>query len=86
MADWIKNQLMRFRVQETEQTTVRDTIIETVFKYSGVKVELGSVLWRGRAVYLKVKPMEKSEILMKQKIILQKLEEILGRKAPQRLL
>jgi len=86
MTGWVKNQLTRFRVQETEQTAVRDTIIDTVFKYSGVKVALGTVIWRGRAVYLKVKPVEKSEILMKQKLILQKLEELLGRRAPQKLL
>ena len=86
MTGWVKNQLTRFRVQETEQTAVRDTIIDTVFKYSGVKVGLGAVLWRGRAIYLKVKPTEKSEILLKQKLILQKLTEKLGRKSPRQLL
>lgn len=86
MADWVKNQLTRFQAQEAEQVSVRDAIIGAVFKYSGVKVEPGAVLWRGRAVFLKVKPLEKSEILMKQKLILQKLEESWGRKAPDRLL
>jgi len=86
MTGWVKNQLERFRAQESEQVSVRDTIIETIFKYAGVKVPPGAVLWRGRAVYLKVKPMEKSEILLKQKLILRQMEEVLGRRAPQQLL
>ena len=86
MADWLKNKLTRFQTLETEQLATREIILDTIFKYTGVRVPPGALSWRGRAVCLKVKPLEKSEIILKQKLIFQDWRKYLGKKAPDRII
>ena len=86
MADWLKNQLTHFQNLETEQVVTLDIILETIFKYAGIRVPPEAISRRGRAIYLKVKPIEKNEIILKQKLILRGWRESLGKKAPDRII
>ena len=69
-----------------EQLVVSELIMDIIFKYSGVKLAQKDFVYHGRALYFKIKPIAKSEILLKQKRILKDLQEHLGIGAPKRLL
>jgi len=58
---------------------------ETVFKRTGIKLGADEWRWRDRAVFLKVSPLKKTEIILKSREILAELEGQLGRSAPLRL-
>lgn len=86
MADSLKNQLARFQALADERAAAREILIDAIFKYSGVEVAASALTQHGRALYLRVKPMERIEILLKQKHILRELRDRLGRKAPDKLI
>lgn len=86
MAGWLKNQFGRAGSLIIKHQDDFRILTEVIFKYSGVRVGFEDLVWRGRTVYLKVKPLAKSEILIKQKFILREWQDLLGRRAPRRLI
>ena len=74
-----------FKQLERQQERRGEVITETVFKYSGVKLAAGDWSERGGTLYFKVNPLKKSQILLKQILILRDLEQALGRTTPKHL-
>lgn len=86
MLDLLGNQLALLRRQQEEREGKVVVIIETIFRFAGVKLAPADFVWRGRNIYFKISPVKKTQIFLKQKIILRQLEEILGRGAPRKIL
>ncbi len=62
-----------------------DSIIETVFKSSGVKLSPNQIIERGGKVVLQVSPLIKNQIYLKKDLILKELKSILNRRSPKDL-
>ncbi|MBI4135943.1 MAG: hypothetical protein HY481_00095 [Candidatus Vogelbacteria bacterium] len=86
MIELLKNQLEKFRRFDQQHREANKILIDTIFKYSGVKITANDFTWRGRNIYLKTSPLKKTQIFLKQNIILRQLEEIFGRGAPKKIL
>jgi len=86
MVELLKNRLEKFRQLDDQHRQVNEILIDTIFKYAGVKLEPTDFTWRGRNIYLKTSPLKKTQIFLKQKIILRQLEEIFGRGAPRKII
>ncbi len=86
MVELLKNQLEKFRQLDDQHHRVNEIIIETIFQGAGVKLKPENFTWRGRNLYLKTSPLKKTQIFLKQKMILRQLEEVLGRAAPRKIL
>ncbi|MBI2100655.1 MAG: hypothetical protein HYT47_01380 [Candidatus Vogelbacteria bacterium] len=81
----MKNQLGKFRQLDQQHRETNKILVETIFRYAGVKLAPTDFAWRGRNLYLKTSPLKKTQIFLKQKIILRQLEEIFGRAAPRKI-
>lgn len=86
MVELLKNQLEKFKKLDDQYRQVNEILIETIFQYAGVKLGPTDFTWRSRNLYLKTSPLKKTQIFLKQKIILRQLEEIFGRGAPRKIL
>lgn len=82
----IKDLLSRFSDillgEEGKRETVRAVISEVI----GVEIKSEGIKIKNGTVYLNIKPIYKSEILIKKEKILEKLKEALGPKSPTGLL
>lgn len=81
----IKDLLSRFNdlllLGERGKEITRNTISEII----GVEINSGDIEVKNNTIYLNIKPIYKNEILIKREQINLKLEEILGKKAPQKI-
>jgi hypothetical protein len=79
----IRDLLLKFNnilfLREIKRESVRSAIFETV----GISIKPKDIEIKNSTVYLKIKPIYKNEIFLKQEKVLLLLKKRLGSKAPQ---
>lgn len=85
--DAIKLLLGRFKDYLPPELVFRRLVCEVVLEKTGVNLAPKDLHLSGAAIYIKAKPIAKSEIFIKRELILAAIEERLSglRKTPERL-
>ena len=76
MADFIENYLKRFKVSLDEGDIEKDKIIEIVGKITRAEIKRSDIEVRDGVLFLKIKPIIKSEIVMKKKELLKEMSPL----------
>jgi hypothetical protein len=86
--DAIKLLLGRFKDYLPEELVFRRLVCEVILEKTGVALTPKDLNLSGGAIYIKAKPIAKSEIFIKRELILDALEKRLDglRKTPERLI
>jgi len=75
--------LEKFKNLTPPHKEVRRVVILVVKKNTNIQLEEEQILSHGNTVYLKIKPIYKTEIFLNKKKILEEIKDVLGLKAPQ---
>ncbi|MFZ2072558.1 MAG: hypothetical protein WA101_00860 [Minisyncoccia bacterium] len=81
----IKDLLLRFNNILLSEEVKKESIKNIISEVINVPIQSNDIKIKNGTVYLSIKPIYKSEIFMKREKILQKLQESLGKKAPQEI-
>ncbi len=81
----IQKNLSRLREIIDKKETENQLIKEIIFKRSGVKIQSGEIIKQEQKLRLKLSPLKRNQILLKQKVILLDLSDQFGRLAPNEL-
>jgi len=75
--------LEKFKNLTPPHKEVRRVVVLVVKKNTNIQLEEEQILSHGNTVYLKIKPIYKTEIFLNKKKILEEIKDVLGLKAPQ---
>lgn len=75
----IKDFFKKFEKIILNQTDINKKIQEVIIKHSGILVELQNINIKYGVLYLKIKPIKKNKILLRQDLILSELKNTLSK-------
>jgi hypothetical protein len=78
----IKDLLARFEHILLGEDVKIDSILQTLRKVAGVKIERKDIKIKNNIIYLDTKPIYKNQIFLKKEQIAEELEDIFGTNAP----
>ena len=81
----LKDLLGRFDNVLRSGSIARVAVHQAVLEATGIAIPEENIEIKGSSVYLKIKPLYKAEIYLKQEKILSCIEKTLGAKAPREL-
>ena len=79
----IKNLLLRFRNILLSEEAKKESIKKVIAEIIGVEIKDQDIEIKNNTIYLNIKPIYKNEIFLKKDKIFSKLQESLGKKAPE---
>lgn len=82
----IKDLLLKFNSLLISENLKIEAIKEVLFKVLNLKINLEDIKIKNNILYLNIKPIYKSEILLKKDKIFLELEKSLGKKTPQNII
>lgn len=81
----IKDLLARFNNVLLREEGKTDSVRNIISEVIGIEIKKEDIKIKNGTVYLNIKPIYKSEILLKQDQIFTKLQESLGKKSPENI-
>ncbi len=78
----LKDLLLRFSDLLFSEEVKKKSVINVLYQVTGIQIKLEDIKIKNNTVYLNIKPIYKSEFLLKKEKIILKLKESLGKKAP----
>ena len=81
----IKDLLLRFDKILLSEEIKKASIINILEQTIGVKIKPEDLKIKNNTVYLNIKPIYKSEILLKKDLIMEKLQECLDKRTPENI-
>jgi hypothetical protein len=74
--------LNKYRQLTPPDSHLKSVVIETIHQYVGVEVKPNQIKFKGKNVFIQASPIIKSEILLKQNLIIKKLNSELQGLSP----
>ncbi len=81
----IRLYLAKFKDWRPADADLKETLRDIIKRRWGVAVNNNNIRLSGFTVYLKIKPILRSEIMIHQEAIVKELEEKLGHKTPKKI-
>lgn len=81
----IKNLLLKFGNFLISEELKKETARKVIFEITQIQLQKDEIEIRNGEIFLKIKPIYRSEIFLKKDQILSELKKTLGKRAPQTL-